>query len=335
MPEFLDERCTHQRSPVARCEACVSACPRDALLFTGGRIHLDADACDDCGLCVVACPEGALAATISPPLQNPHTAEAFAACMRVAGAGGEGVLPCLHALADQQIVALARAGVQTLETAHADCAACPRLPSLQNRLETRLEAFNAASRQRGLPGIAIRYVESVEWRKHTAGLQATASRRRFFGKLLKHPVGALMPTHGNAATPRDAKAMGKWLRAQGAGPLPAVPVIDFRRCTLCSACVTLCGQQALRIHDFGIAALFSIVSEQCTGCQLCANICLEGAISVEYWREPEIYQARLVKRTCNQCSHGFWEVSEAGEKAVCCPVCTQSGGKRPNRIVEE
>ncbi len=333
MPELLPDRCTHFRSPRSSCDACVEICPREALQLTAGHVQLDAAACDACGLCVAACPEGALAARFSHPLHDPGHGRAFVACEPAVEACGAGILPCLHAMLDQQVVALARAGVRTLETAHLDCASCPRRPVDGARLESRLADFDAACRQRGLAGIAIERIEIAEWNKRTVDLRAASSRRGFLGNLFTRPAAALLSSVGNAALARDARAMGVWLETQFADVLPAVPVVDFRRCTLCGACMALCNHGVLNILDLGDAARFTIAAQQCTGCHLCRDICLDNAVSIERWHEPIAHEPALSRRRCKQCSHGFWEFSDAEEKAVCCPVCTRSPGQRPNRII--
>lgn len=334
MPELLLDRCTHFRSPHASCDACVDSCPREALQFTAGQVQLDAAACDACGLCVAVCPEGALAARISRPLHDPGHVRAFVACEPAVEACGEGILPCLHAMLDQQVVALARAGVRTLETAHLDCASCPRRPGDASRLETRLADFNAACRQRGLAGISLERIGITEWKKRTVDLRVASSRRGFLGNLFTRPAAALLSPGGNAASSRDARAMGIWLATQGNNVLPAVPAVDLRRCTLCGACVAVCNHRALSIQDFGDTARFTIAARQCTGCQLCLDVCRDDAVSIQKWHEPIAHEFTLFRRRCKQCSHGFWEFSETEEKAVCCPVCIQSAGQRPNRIIE-
>lgn len=334
MPELLPGRCTHYRSPSASCDACVVGCPGQALQFGAGQVQLDSAACDDCGLCVATCPEGALAAQLSHPLHDLSDTRAFLACEPAAEACGEGILPCLHAMLDQHVVALARAGVHTLVTAHSDCASCPRRTRDSARLEARLAEFNAACRQRGLAGISIERIEIAEWKQRTVDLRVASGRRGFLANLFTRPAAALMSSGGNAASARDAKAMGIWLATLGREALPALPVVDFQRCTLCGACVALCNHRALIIQDRGDSARFAIAAEQCTGCRLCEDICLDNAIRIEKWHEPIAHGTILSRRHCRRCSHGFWEPSEVAEKAVYCPVCVQSGGNRPNRIIE-
>ena len=48
-----EEKCTG-------CEACVSACPVDALKVTNEKCKVNADTCIDCGTCVDECPVEAI-----------------------------------------------------------------------------------------------------------------------------------------------------------------------------------------------------------------------------------------------------------------------------------
>jgi Fe-S-cluster-containing hydrogenase component 2 len=41
------------------CEACVSACPVEAIVMVDGKAEVN-DACVDCGACVSACPVEAI-----------------------------------------------------------------------------------------------------------------------------------------------------------------------------------------------------------------------------------------------------------------------------------
>ncbi|WP_284189035.1 4Fe-4S binding protein, partial [Zoogloea oryzae] len=58
----VDEtRCVHRLAAVARCRACVDACPTGAWTMQPDGLDFDPARCDGCGLCVPACPPGALA----------------------------------------------------------------------------------------------------------------------------------------------------------------------------------------------------------------------------------------------------------------------------------
>jgi Fe-S-cluster-containing hydrogenase component 2 len=65
VPSVAEETCVAEGG----CTACVEACPRDALAWVDGRIVLDKETCEPCGLCVTACPRGAVVLPSTTPAQ--------------------------------------------------------------------------------------------------------------------------------------------------------------------------------------------------------------------------------------------------------------------------
>ncbi len=54
MPALVDQsKCTG-------CEACVDACPTEAIAMVDGKAFVTADECTDCEACVEECPEDAI-----------------------------------------------------------------------------------------------------------------------------------------------------------------------------------------------------------------------------------------------------------------------------------
>lgn len=54
MPARVDgEKCT-------ACEACIEACPSEAIAINGQVAKIDPDKCVDCGVCVDECPVEAI-----------------------------------------------------------------------------------------------------------------------------------------------------------------------------------------------------------------------------------------------------------------------------------
>jgi anaerobic carbon-monoxide dehydrogenase iron sulfur subunit len=42
------------------CGSCADACPTDAIVLEGGRLHYSQEDCIDCGICVDVCPESVI-----------------------------------------------------------------------------------------------------------------------------------------------------------------------------------------------------------------------------------------------------------------------------------
>ncbi len=299
-----------------------------------GRLEPDTSTCDECGLCVAACPEGVLKTRLAEPLLDAAHQRAFWACEPAAGAPGSGVLPCLHAAPEQMLLTLPQRGIQHLYVLQNDCAACPRFPHTQHMLEQRLSLLNSALQSRGLPTITLVRTDAATWQRHVDGLQTRASRRGFFSALVKRPIDVLITSAEIGLSGNQAEATGIWLQTQGAGLLPATPVVDFSRCTLCGACASLCAHQAITLHDNGATARFTISPERCSACNLCVDVCLDNAISIRLWQRSASTSTTLHKHSCSRCKNNFWHLEEPGEPAGACPTCRQSGGKRPNRVIE-
>ena len=63
VPSIEPSRCVADRG----CRACVEACPRGAIAFSGAGVSIDPARCDLCGLCTTACPvEAVVDPTVTP-----------------------------------------------------------------------------------------------------------------------------------------------------------------------------------------------------------------------------------------------------------------------------
>lgn len=327
----MPNRCTHERSPLASCRSCVDICPQEAWQLRGNDLVLNESQCAQCGLCVMACPEGALTAAFSAPLIDLPAHTAFLACEVGVDDGGEGVLPCVHAVSDHALMSLSQHGVRQIKMVRGDCSHCTCLPDPEHTVEHRLANLNAALLAREIPAMTIESGDVSTWSAQVDRLQGITKRRQFFGNLMRRPATILFdqPAEGN-----DVKAVGTFLQKKGPGPLPAVPIIDLNHCSFCRACEVLCAHQVISFHESGEKASFEINPERCTGCGLCADVCLDKAITIQTWHTAtHSSDAMLVRQECTRCRHDYWQPDQERKTSIC-PVCQQSGGKLPNRLVE-
>lgn len=150
-----DGACT--RAKGSGCQACVLACPQQAITLAGEheRPVVDPQACISCGVCVPACPTAAVGGVGTSPAQVVDTAvdHREGLTVRCGALADPEATPegrqrlgvwCLAGL-DPETVASAAAWLEPgarLELQHADCARCPVLAGAQvEELTTRAVAL--------------------------------------------------------------------------------------------------------------------------------------------------------------------------------------------------
>lgn len=306
-----DARCVHRLAAVARCRACVDACPTGAWAMQPDGLDFDPARCDGCGLCVPACPPGALALVAPPALPLAGASLSLACEHAPLTAGSLTRVPCLHAISEARLLALHVAGLRRLGVVSGPCATCPRGRVLP--LTERLEAVNNALRAAGAPLIELL----------PAALPGTAglARRRYFGRL--RPAASI----GGADTRR--KALRLLESISGRSGLWAVN-LDAARCTGCAVCARLCPEGAIDWLEAGAEAGLRLRMERCTGCNLCVDACDQGALQAGR-TAGGVAVAFFRKVSCVRCTVTF--LHPAGSLAPhLCPAC-QTGARRPDRLV--
>ena len=63
------KRCSYIRNWNSTCRMCLNVCQHDAISRSIGRLHIDSEACTECGACVAACPTSTFSAT-SPTMNQ-------------------------------------------------------------------------------------------------------------------------------------------------------------------------------------------------------------------------------------------------------------------------
>lgn len=288
LPRYTAPRCLLERQAVGGCDACLSACPHDAIqLRQGGLgIEIEAQRCTGCGLCVQACPTGALEYDLAGPLeavQGQRTAgEALLTCGQ-SGAGGA-VLPCLGRVTPSLVSAAGAWGVP-LSLLHGNCASCAvgsaAVPAGLDSVIQEAQRLRTATQR---PAQVSVRAATDEDRARTLGV----SRRDAFAALLragrKQVVRQLperpLPFVDWSVPAERQPAEWKW-RARTLKPAPApdavihwpAPLIA-EGCIDCPVCTNVCPTEAITRDlqaDGGVRLLLNLSA--CTGCMACQRSC--------------------------------------------------------------
>lgn len=311
LPAIDEARCLHAISPIARCSACVSACPRNVWRLDDQALRFDAEACDGCGLCVPVCPEQALALPRRMALRREGgTGIALAACDQVTDETGEGVLACVHSLGWRDILTLSRLGMWRLAIAIADCEACQRRGP--HSLSEAVESANCLLRDRGLAEVSLCRVDSETWLVARERLARETSRpdprrRRFLG-----------------LTPHES-SIDDWLAAEPEQARPFVPEIDPGECEGCDVCVYACPHGALALERDAAGELAYVTHPaRCSGCRICRDVCEVGAMSIGRFVRPASRALPLREAKCRACGCAYHTTRPEQADDRLCPICART-----------
>ncbi len=316
-PEVDSAACVLTASPLARCRACVDACPHEAWVLDDDSLGLDEAACDGCGVCRPACPEGAIALPLDLPLREEGDGRVtlFLACDYSDIPRASPRVACVHAVGLRDLRKLADVGLQQISVTRPDCEFCSRVQ--HHTLEAALAVFNALRRTRGQTVIRFERCPAEEWQEKSAASRpwqprVDAARRQFLGLFVAGNDGAdparVTP---NTTTRPEAPAL---LYAN-------VPRIDTSRCNGCDACVRICPHGTLALIDSGRDPAYVIDASQCTGCGLCKDVCDQDAIAVHRLALQQRPLVPLRQDRCRVCGSPFHVPKESMVKRQVCRIC--------------
>ena len=337
------ESCVRSLSVWTSCTKCVEACPEQAISDDGAyqSIIVDLDACTDCGLCAAACPTDAFTA--------PYDVEAFVDTTGPRIVCGDGGLPCIGALATEDLIAVVlRVGDVTL--VDRPCAHGSAHATVAGRVAEARTFLHAA----GLPGSVTVVVEpepaasgpdaSASLSGETGRETVLTDRRRWLlggGKPSSEP----RPSRGSLKQPdrldKDALQYTqdrRWrllsrLPADLTPSAPTVPgaalsftsskTFQAENCTLCTICVRICPTGALTsgrsFRDL------KLDTSQCVRCGLCHEVCQTDAIHlaettsiVDFLDRAPTVLGRVKSRKCGECGMSY---NAAVNVHGMCPRC--------------
>ncbi len=333
VPQVRAERCVHSHVEIARCQACVDACPRDAWRLSDEALFIDTSACDGCGLCCPACPEAAIEFHGVPaPGECDGKAIVFVGCESALPLGPD-VLPCVHALGIRDLLRHYRNGMRELVSCTADCDQCPR--GAGQRLGDLLDNANAMIASRQLPPIRHRVTNRSEWeqcRQSTPPptVDFKRSRRHFLKRALAQAGATLADRMAPTSEPGTDDTSPSLLLPDlsPADRLAYVPAIDPQQCDGCDACAKLCPHGAITLVNAPDSE-YRIDARRCSGCGICVDVCEQEAVRVRRWSLQDQCRIRLTSDRCHACGTPFHLPAVSPQPpARLCAICRQTNHAR-------
>lgn len=329
LPEIIGERCVHSHIENASCRSCVEVCPKDAWSLDDEQLGIDPEACDGCGLCAAVCPEGAVLHDHEPVVGHwQDRILALIACEKTESSLTE-VIPCVHALGLNNLLALYRQGCRYLFISTGDCDQCPR--GEVTSIRDRVSALNKMLEQRGLTPLKFKQLEISKWQRiaktlNTLEPQEAVTRRNFLRRSVADAVDKSM-RYSRLQDVEKAEfiPVGDFIPPQSEDDIqPYVVEIDPHKCNGCDACAQLCPHGAISLSDDEDDICYSIKSQSCTGCDICVDACDQAAVRVDTWVAQKQSQVPLISTKCRACHVTFHlPVDHPSVDDPLCQICTK------------
>ncbi len=314
IPRFTAQRCLVVRRAVDGCDACVRACPHDAVTINDvltPDVIIDEKKCTACGLCVQACPTGALEYDLLSLLDGVHGQgeEAKLVCSQAATVEGGKATPCLARVTPSVVVA-AGGWDQELTLVRGDCAACPvGGPEVPERLNAVVEEAQRLREATGRPArVTVREADARQ------SAQERVTRRGIFGVAARSARGMVADFIPESPLPfldwsdPEEHVPAEWVwRARALRPKPApetpvywpAPIVDDK-CIFCPVCDNVCPTDAIvrEVQEDGAVQL-SLKLADCTGCGACVRSCPPDAMHMEAQWPAKALGNRVLLRESN------------------------------------
>lgn len=287
LPVLDRGRCVRSRCNVTTCDACVVACPHDALDLSRPP-RVDGDACTGCMICAAVCPADAVtpdAAELPLGLVARESDVLTVGCGARRGSRHDVTVPCLGAVGEAVLLTMALtsgAAVRFDATRCSTCTAVAGADALGAKLARTLQRAGPA-RQRDM--------KTVERTEDLPPPGRSHARRDFFRTVLAGAAGAVHDAAlGPSADPHPRRRAPGTLQRQLAtmvaragadveSDLLFIPDVADH-CTVCRCCAAVCPTEAVRRVKHEGRRRLEVDAARCTGCDACVEFCPEDAIEI-------------------------------------------------------
>lgn len=283
--EFISRRCLRNRLQGNACTCCLDECPVKAISGQEpGGVRLDSKRCVGCLACTAVCPAEALVGKDQRLAASPGKAAGretlVFCCEKSIRSGEEIVLPCLGALAEEQLAAFAVKAAKGVRLSLVKCGDC-RAAFVPDLLARRLAALNSRLGNGEITG-SIRLLLQEEEGEEPA---ESSSRRAFFKVFREISFHAATETMATLQADPDQ-------REQHAHKHQPVRLAQLRQV------IADTGEEST--HQALLRLFFSLtVSDECNFCGGCAGMCPTGAL--KNTREDELKRLQFDWAKCSGC----------------------------------
>ena len=283
--EFISRRCLRNRHRGNGCARCIDECPVQAIIGQeSGGVRLDPKRCVGCLACTAVCPAEALVGKdyrlAAAPGKAAGQATLVFCCEKSIRSGEEIVLPCLGALAEEQLAAFAAQAAKGVRLSLGKCSDC-RGAFVPDLLARRLAALHSRLGNGEIVGPITLLLQEEE-----GGALAESSSRRAFFKAFRE-----ISFHAATETMATLQA-NPAQREQHAHKHQPARLAQLRQVIIDT------GEQS--IHQALLRLFFSLtVSDECNFCGGCAGMCPTGAL--KNTREDEVKRLQFDWARCSGC----------------------------------